>query len=232
MARKAVKNIKLEDIVTVEVNEELLNEFISNIDVLPNTREVVKQYEAEIERLEEREDYLKKQREDFLEQQFKLMQEMDVNKDNISEYIYTKKLYMENVKEIGIVDALLDEMKEEYKEVRLKYFPLFAKAESADRPHQNHNANPLVKKVLAETMEVIARAGKEVKNQYYSVSPVLNEFKEDNDVLEAFPRVRYIYNPALFEIRYSDEMGYGGVELTRSHVNTACNGNVPDHLKK
>ena len=125
-----------------------------------------------------------------------------------------------------IVDSLLEEIKEEYPALKLKYFHLFNDAEKKDRGHLNYHANPLVQMVITELLEVIAVTGKEIRKQYYEVYPTIGEITEDKAVLETYPRARYMYNPDSYKVFN------GNTELTKAHIESACYGSVPEHLRK
>ena len=213
--------------VNVEFDKKELKKLIEGMDLYPNTKEVVAQYKAIADKVDERKTLLQEQLDDV--KQKHLQNLLDQETANVAEIIYLKIQTKKMVEEMQIIDTLVAEAKQEKEELMIHYYSIYRKALSKDGAiAKGYNVTPIVDSVLSQTMAIIAEVGAEAREQYLEMSPDIDELFGDSKVRETFPRI--LDESFKFE-RHNLSFSGSNTVLASHEIETAISGRVPDRFK-
>ncbi|QLC85414.1 hypothetical protein [Priestia megaterium] len=169
--------MKLTEESFFKVNHEVFDKFCESVEFYTETKKVAKAYQEEREALVHRLETFKKERQDLQEQHIKTVTEMEAFKDNPTEYVYSRMLADEIAAKVKTIDYIIQEMGEEFLQLKVKFFPQFRDAIGKDRGGVSTTFavyNEAVEKAVNEMIE----AGTELRKQVHTDLPA--------DVQEAF----------------------------------------------
>lgn len=174
--------------INVEVNRKALEKLISEMDLYPNTKEVVSSYQEVANKLDERKLLLQQQLEELQEQHTQNL--VDQETSNVAEIVYLKIQGKKINEEFQIIDTLIDETKKERVELKLYYYKIFRQALSKDSTiASSYDVTPIIDKVLSQTIAIIAEVGTAARVQYLELSPSIEDLFSDSKVREVYPRI-------------------------------------------
>ncbi|WP_342537951.1 hypothetical protein MKY15_15675 [Sporosarcina sp. FSL K6-1540] len=213
--------------VNVEFDKKELKKLIEGMDLYLNTKEVVAQYKAVADKVDEREILLQQQLDDV---KLKHLQNLlDQETANVAEIIYLKIQAKKMAEEMQIIDTLVAEAKQEKEELMINYYKVYRNALSKDSAiAKGYNVTPIVDSVLSQTMAIIAEVGAEAREQYLEMSPDIDELFGDAKVRQVFPRIL----DESFEFHRHNPSFSGSKTVLESHdIETAISGRVSDRFK-
>ena len=146
----------------------------------------------------------------------------------VSELVYLKIQAKEIVQKTEIINVLLEELKEERTELKLKFVPLYRQA-LAKSPYSEYEATEIVDRYKYQMLKEISEIGKQMRTQYYKIAPDLEEIFHDKYVLEQFPRLAYTHTYDTYKPKFS---WFNNSVVSKSDVLTACDGALPANLKQ
>lgn len=187
---------------------------------------VIAAYKEESETLDKQEQELKAE--------FELLQaEMTANilaqeNASVSDLVYLKIQAKGISQRSEILNVLLEELKEERTELKLKYVPLYRQA-LAKSPYPEYEATEIVERYKYQMLKEISEIGKQMRTQYYEIAHDLEELFHDKDVLEQFPRLAYTHTYDSYKPKFN---WFNNSVVSKSDVLTACDGSLPQGLKQ
>lgn len=132
----------------ISIDRTELDKAIKELSLFTETKKVIKEYEKEESKLDERLIVLQSRLEGLTEKQLTNIQEQQVYR-NVDDLIYLQINAKEINNEIAILETLLEELKEEYLTLKFKFAPAFKDASQKDNGEINKLFN------VTETMELI-----------------------------------------------------------------------------
>lgn len=150
------------------------------------TNKVLKEYEAEKNALEEREEFLKDRLTQLQEQHATILFDREVAKDNPSDYVYLSKQLTEIDEEVKILLSLQDQLKDNFTVLKQKYMPIIRETYSKDKSaiHQVFNVNESVRNIRDELKKAISDYEKAIDKQDRQVMPLIYEdFLGDSELM-------------------------------------------------
>lgn len=213
--------------VNVEVDRKELEKWISEMDLYPNTKEVVTEYKAIAGKVEERQVLLQQQLDDLKQKHVQNM--LDQETANVAEIVYLKIQQKKTAEEMNIIDTLLAETKEEKQELMYHYYKVYRKALSMDGAiASQYDVKPVIDRVLSQTMAIIAEVGMESRQQYLEVFPDVDDLFSDSKVREMYPR---IIDESFNADRHRPRYNGSNIVLESHEIESATSGRIPDKFK-
>ncbi|ULM97926.1 hypothetical protein L8956_04130 [Peribacillus frigoritolerans] len=213
--------------VNVEVDRKELEKLISEMDLYPNTKEVVTEYKAIAGKVEERQVLLQQQLDDLKQKHVQNM--LDQETAIVAEIVYLKIQAKKMAKEMQIIDSLLVEAKKEKEDLMIHYYKVYRKALSKDGAiASQYDVKPVIDRVLSQTMAIIAEVGMESRQQYLEVFPDVDDLFSDSKVREMYPRIiDESFNADPHRPRYNGS----NIVLESHEIESATSGRIPDKFK-
>ncbi|WP_255286132.1 hypothetical protein [Priestia megaterium] len=195
-------------------------------ELFTEAKKVMAAYKEEAEKLDKQERELNAELES-------LQAEMTANilaQENagVSDLVYLKIQAKEAVKKSEIIDVLLEELKEERTELKLKYVPLIRQA-LGKSPASEYDATEIAERYRYLMLKEISEIGKQMQAQYYEIAPEVAEVFEDEGVLEQYPRLKYHFTYENYTPSFS---WFDKSVVSKNEVFSACRGNFPQGLKQ
>ena len=213
--------------VHVEVDRKALKKLIEGMNLYPNTKEVVAQYKAIADKVDERHTLLQEQLVDLKQKHLQNLIAQETA--NVAEIIYLKIQAKKMVEEMQIIDTLLIEAKQEKEELMINYYKVYRNALSKDSAiAKGYNVTPIVDSVLSQTMEILAEVGAEAREQYFEMSPDIDELFGDSKVRKVYPR---LLDESFDFHRHNPSYGGSKIVLGSHEIETAISGRVPDRFQ-
>lgn len=147
---------------------------------------------------------------------------------DVGTLVYLKIQAKEISQKSEIINVLLEELREERTELKLKYVPLYRQA-LAKSPYPEYEATEIVERYKYKMLKEISEIGKQMRTQYYEISHDLEEIFHDKGVLEQFPRLAYTHTYDTYKPKFN---WFNNGVVTKSDVLTACDGSLPQGLKQ
>lgn len=202
---------------------------MANTKVKPLFKEaekVIAAYKDEVQQLDNQEHELNAEHES-------LQAEMTANllaQENagVSDLVYLKIQAKEISQKSAIINVLLEELKAERIELKLKYVPLIRKS-LATSPKSEYNATEIVERHKYEMLAEIAEIGKQMQSQYYEMAPDIAEIFEDEGVLKQYPRLKYHFSYDSYKPSFN---WLDRNVVSKNEVTIACSGSLPQGLKQ
>jgi hypothetical protein len=146
----------------------------------------------------------------------------------VSDLVYLKIQAKDISQKSEIINVLLEELKEERTELKLKYVPLIRQA-LAKSPYPEYEATEIVERYKYQMLKEISEIGKQMRTQHYEISPDIEEIFHDKDVLEQYPRLAYTHTYDSYKPKFN---WFNNSVVSKSDVLTACDGSLPQGLTK
>lgn len=202
---------------------------MAEIKVKPLFKEaekVIAAYQEEVTKLDDRE-------REFNAELIVLSAEMTANLTeqetaDVSPLVYLKIQAKEIKQKAEVIAVLIEEIKAERTELKLKYVPLIRKS-LAQSPKSEYNATEIVERHKYEMLAEIAEIGKQMQSQYYEMAPDIAEIFEDEGVLEQYPRLKYHFTYDSYKPSFN---WLDRNVISKNEVTTACSGSLPQGLKQ
>ncbi|MBY0201607.1 hypothetical protein H7U05_30895, partial [Priestia megaterium] len=146
----------------------------------------------------------------------------------VSDLVYLKIQAKDISQKSEIINVLLEDLKEERTELKLKYVPLIRQA-LGKSPYPEYEATAIVERYKYQMLKEISEIGKQMRTQYYEISPDIEEIFHDKDVLEQYPRLAYTHTYDSYKPKFN---WFNNSVVSKSDVLTACDGSLPQGLTK
>lgn len=147
---------------------------------------------------------------------------------DVGTLVYLKIQAKEINQKAEIINVLLEELKQERTALKLKYVPLIRQA-LGKSPYPEYEATEIVERYKYQMLKEISEIGKQMRTQYYEISPDLEEIFHDKGVLEQFPRLAYTHTYDSYKPKFN---WFNNSVVSKSDVLTACDGALPANLKQ
>ncbi|CAI8951795.1 Phage protein [Priestia megaterium] len=147
---------------------------------------------------------------------------------DVGTLVYLKIQAKEINQKAEIIAVLLEELKQERTQLKLKYVPLYRQA-LAKSPYPEYEATEIVERYKYQMLKEISEIGKQMRTQYYEIAPDLEEIFHDKGVLEQFPRLAYTHTYDSYKPKFN---WFNNSVISKSDVLTACDGSLPQGLKQ
>ena len=146
----------------------------------------------------------------------------------VSDLVYLKIQAKDISQKSEIINILLEELKGERTELKLKYVPLIRQS-LAKSPKSEYQATEIVERYKYGMLAEIAEIGKQMQSQYYEMAPEIAEVFEDEGVLEQYPRLKYHFTYDSYKPSFS---WLDKSVVSKNEVTMACSGSLPQGLKQ
>lgn len=147
---------------------------------------------------------------------------------DVGTLVYLKIQAKEINQKAEIIAVLLEELKQERTQLKLKYVRLYRQALDKS-PYPEYEVTEIVERYKYQMLKEISEIGKQMRTQYYEIAPDLEEIFHDKDVLEQFPRLAYTHTYDSYKPKFN---WFNNGVVTKSDVLTACDGSLPQGLKQ
>ncbi|MFS0639190.1 hypothetical protein AB1K84_25280 [Mesobacillus foraminis] len=207
-----------------------LNKAIANMEeVFSGTKEVIAKYQAEKSLLDEKEDHLNQYLRD-LQNDHTANVVSQQNTTDISEVIYLQKQSKELVNESRIIESLLEDLEGERLQLKLRYAPLIQGAYEREmaKAQRQFDVNDEVDNLLYQLVLGISDYAHEVRKQHNAMIPIVEEFLDSGEVLEANKRFNQVFSHENGNLPYWQT---NKTVLHREDIRLACGGNVPPEIR-
>lgn len=145
----------------------------------------------------------------------------------VSTLVYLKIQAKEINQKAEVIAVLIEELKAERTELKLKYVPLIRNALSQS-PKGEYQATEIVERYKYEMLKEISEIGKQMRKQYYEIAPDITEIFEDEGVLKQYPRLKYHFTYDSYKPSFN---WLDRNVISKNEVTTACSGSLPQGLK-
>jgi hypothetical protein len=208
----------------LKVDRTELDKAIENLVMFTDTEELVAEYEKEKNLLDNRGKAIEEQLQQLQEQHAKLLADRELCTDNPSDYIYLSKELTKTDEEVKLLLPLQERLQEDYKELKLKYAPQISRVYMRDLAAKNElNVGQLVESVRYELLKAVTDYAKAVKKQQTAVTLLAEEFIDDKDVKEEYPRLAHRFDYDAGNLSFSHFEKY---VIHKDDVFAACSGNL------
>ncbi|EJS16922.1 hypothetical protein IKS_00021 [Bacillus cereus VDM062] len=196
-------------------------------DLFVETKQVIAEYKAKAEGLDQEEQELKMELVALKEEMTAIL--LDQENANLSERIYLKAQAKEINSKVEIIHSMLEELEEKRTALKLAYVPVFQDVLRKDRSNANeYDMTELAIRHRYELLTEVAGVGKQFQKQYHAIAPDIYEVFEDTKVKEEFPRLEHSFNQDQYQPYFS---WFETSIVSKNEVFSATRGNLPDHLK-
>lgn len=214
----------------LKIDRSAVDEAIKNMNMFTATLEVLASYEAEKKVLKERGEHLTQKLAQLQEQHATTLIDREVAKDSPSEYVYLSKQLKEIDEETKVLNSLQEQLKDEFTELKLKYAPTIAENYRKDKVAKaEFDVNATVEYVRYELIKAIADYANEVKKQDAPLMPLIYEFLDDKEVMEAYRGFRRTFDFDRTDLYYSEA---NNAVIHRQNIFLACSGGMPSEIRK
>jgi hypothetical protein len=192
------------------------------------TEKVIAAYKDEVQKLDNQERDLNAELES-------LQAEMTANvlaqeNGSVSDLVYLKIQAKEINQKAEVVAVLLEELKADRTELKLRYVPLLRSSQSVDgKVRAEYDINAIVDKYKWLMFTEIAGIGKQVLNQYSTIAPDLMEILDDKEVTKVHPRVMNQFSSESYKPTFWQDIK---TVVHREDIRLACSGSLPQGLKQ
>ncbi|MEW4286735.1 hypothetical protein [Priestia koreensis] len=183
-------------------------------------------YQEEVKKLDEQEQELKTELTVLQDEMTANL--LDQENASVSELVYLKIQAKEINQKTDIINVLIEELKDERIELKIKYVPLIRSALGQTGAYE-YDATKIAEKYRYLMLTEIASIGQQMQEQYRKISPHIAEVYEDKEVLERFPRLRDHFTYENYQPRFS---WFDKSVVSKNEVFSACRGGLPQGLKK
>lgn len=170
----------------LKIDRKAVDKAIEGMELFTATKEVLKQYEAEKEVLEKREEALAERLAQLQEQHTQTLIDREVASDNPSDYIYLSSQLSKIESDMKVLLPLKEALEEEYTLLKQKYMPIIRETYSKDSSARNKhfNVSEAVSYVRDELKLVISDYEKAISKQDHEVMPVIyDDFLDDSELM-------------------------------------------------
>lgn len=197
---------------------------IEELNMFEATKKVIEDYENEKKLLEKREEELNNKISELQELHATLLIDRETAKDTPSDYIYLSTQLTKTNEEMNILLSLQDELKNDFKELKMKYTPIIQDTYYKDSQERyNFNVNEAVEKTRYELIKAIADYSNAVKAQERPLMNTIQEFLDDKEVMEANRSFKRRFEFDRLNLNYAESIDH---VIHRMDIFSACSGNV------
>lgn len=196
-------------------------------DLFVETKQVIAEYKAKAENLDQEERELQAELVAMQEEMTAIL--LDQENANLSERIYLKAQAKEINSKLEIVNSMLEELNEKKSALKLAYVPVFQEVLRKDRSSANeYDVTELAIRHRYELLTEVADMGKQFQKQYHAIAPEIYEVFEDTKVKEEYPRLEHSFNQEQYQPFFT---WFETSVVSKNEMFSATRGNLPDHLK-
>ncbi|WP_088325008.1 hypothetical protein [Bacillus cereus] len=197
-------------------------------DLFVETKQVIAEYKAEAENLDQEEQELQAELVTMQEEMTAIL--LDQENANLSERIYLKAQAKGINSKLEIVNSMLEELNEKRSALKLAYVPVFQEVLRKDRSSANeYDVTELAIRHRYELLTKVADMGKQFQKQYHAIAPEIYEVFEDTKVKEEYPRLEHSFNQEQYQPFFT---WFETSVVSKNEMFSATRGNLPDHLKQ
>ncbi|EGI2115034.1 hypothetical protein FH832_003102 [Listeria monocytogenes] len=192
------------------------------------TEKVIAAYKEEAEKLDQQESELTAELEALqLEMTANILAQENAG---VSDLVYLKIQAKEINHKAEVIAVLLEELKQNRVDLKLKYVPLLRQSQGVDgKVRAEYDINAIVDKYKWLMFTEIAGIGKQVLNQYSTIAPDLMEILDDREVTKVHPRVMNQFSSESYKPTFWQDIK---TVVHREDIRLACSGSLPQGLKQ
>ncbi|MED2706612.1 DNA repair protein Rad50 [Bacillus toyonensis] len=154
---------------------------VKGMKLYKETEKVLKDYEAEVEKLEEQRMELLNEKENYQMLMTENLLKQQDEKATVKQILDAKKDYAVLVMELSTINTVLEETEKQIADVKASYFPLLKEAEGKDKStmYATYNMTQDIQQTLYDMLSAIVTVNKEMKVQHAEATeraiPILAE---------------------------------------------------------
>ncbi|MEH7441126.1 hypothetical protein V7201_02215 [Bacillus sp. JJ1122] len=207
----------------ISIDRKELDNAIEEMSLFTETKKVITEYEKEESKLDERQEHLNTRLSDLMKKQVNNFQEQQVYR-NVDDLIYLQLNAKEINNEIAILETLLEELKEEYQKLKLKFAPAFKDASSKDSSiiNMKYGMTAVLEQVKYDLLTALMDLKKGLDTELQQVSKA-NEVLMDKQVNEKYRTTYNVLSNSKIKPVFSYPYPY---LINRNEVWAACDGSI------
>lgn len=214
----------------LKIDRKEIDKAIEEMQLFTDTKEVLAKYESEKEVLEKREIALNERLAKLSSQHAQTLIDREFATENVGEYILLSQQLTKFNEEVQLINSLLDQLKDDFTELKLKFAPTIQEVYSKDlREKDKLPVNDMVDYVRYELLKSVTDYAKEVRSQQAPLMLTIGEFLDDKEVMEANRGFKRLFEFDSTHLYYSESQN---TVLDRRHVFSACGGQMPSQIRK
>ncbi|PFB15489.1 hypothetical protein CN399_12545 [Bacillus cereus] len=214
----------------LKIDRTAVDKAIEEMELFTATKEVLANYEAEKKVLEKREEALNERLAMLSSQHAQTLIDREFATENVSEYILLSQQLTKFNEEVQLITSLQEQLKEDFTELKLKYAPTIQATYGKElRAKDDLHVNDMVDSVRYELLKAVTDYAREVRNQQAPLMPVIEEFLDDEKVMESNRSFKRSFEFDSTNLYYSESQKS---VIDRMHVFSACSGNFPSDIRK
>lgn len=214
----------------LKIDRTAVDTAIEEMNMFTATKEVLAKYEIEKEVLEKREVALNERLAKLSSQHAQTLMDREFATENVSEYILLSQQLTKFNEEVQLINSLLDQLKDDFTELKLKYAPTIQTTYSKDlKAKDKLHVNDMVDSVRYELLKSVTDYAKEVRKQQAPLMTTIGEFLDDEKVMESNRGFQRLFEFDSTHLYYSESQKS---VIDRMHVFSACSGNMPSEIRK
>ncbi|QTL49965.1 hypothetical protein [Priestia aryabhattai] len=167
----------------IKVDVSGIKKMIEEMDIYKETKKEIEQYEAEKALIDARKQEIENRMEHLQKALTENMLACETYKHEPSTVINLKHEQRELNRDLEVLNLMLDEMKEEYVELKLKYAPIFRQAGNKEKG-KHISVTEEIEETKYVMLTAIAELSSEMRRQYLEVEDALTEVYNDPTVRE------------------------------------------------
>lgn len=175
----------------IKVDVSGIEQVIKEMDIYKETKRVIKRYEAEKAQINARQQEIESRMEHLQKALTENIMACETYKHEPSTVINLKHEQRELNRDLEVLNLMLDEMKEEYVELKLKYTPIFRQA-GAKEEGKYIPVTDEIEEAKYIILTAIAELSNKMREQHLQVEEALIEIYNDETVQEKL-RVRKLH---------------------------------------
>ncbi|HDR7340981.1 TPA: hypothetical protein QCW93_001260 [Bacillus toyonensis] len=196
-------------------------------DLFVETKQVIAEYKAKAEGLDQEEQELKTELVALQEEMTAIL--LDQENANLSERIYLKAQAKGINSKVEIIHSMFEELDEKRTALKLAYVPVFQEALRRDRTSANeYDVTELAIRHRYELLTEVAGVGKQFQKQYHAIATDIYEVFDDPKAKEEFPRLEHSFNQEQYQPFFT---WFETSIVSKNEMFSATRGNLPEHLK-
>jgi hypothetical protein len=207
----------------VTINRKAVDKAINEMDLFPQTKEVITAYQNEVSKLDQKELELKGRLEALQCQLTSNFMEKELT-DDLSLLVNLSLQAKDINSEADVLNTMLEQVNEKKLEVKFRYVPIYQQALRNDYQEVlKIDANGIVEQLRYALLKAIADLSNEMNSQYQEVAPAIYQVYEDPTIMKSFPALQHQFYKKMYTPRY---MEANSIIIQRQDVFTAVEAGI------
>ncbi|WP_144549654.1 hypothetical protein [Bacillus sp. X1(2014)] len=210
--------------MNITINRTQIDKLVKEMDLLPTTKEAIAGYNAEKDKLEQRELQLRQKLNDLQQKLVANLIDRD-NTEDLGELLYLNKQAIDLTGESQVIHLMLEQVDEEKLKLKFKYAPILQETlkKELEAFADIYNITSIVADIRYQMLSMFFDLGQSSERQFNEIAPIMAEIIEDEAIKKAFPRIGYSFHIDNFTPIYNEE--FPNV-INKNDIHSALRGNI------